>query len=556
MINRIEFKFGSGPGKPNLVIETTPITVFVGPNNSGKSKAISEIGFQCTNGMQVNSDVIIKEVNFKEFDQHNAEQIINSMAVNNQPVTGYTDEHIHIRSRGGLEQVHRPSLLQGLLHPNRQPSRRAFSEVYLRRNTLTLNGQNRIELANDQGGGDLQQSPQSSFQHLFRDDALRSRYSNLVRKSLGSYAVLDPTNLGQLRLRLSSSAPPSPEVERGLTSQSIAFHASAQHIQQASDGAKAFTGILAEILAGDPKVLLMDEPEAFLHPALAFNLGLEVANSLAASDKRMFVSTHSPQFLMGCIQSGVPINVVRLTYSNGVATARLLPSAEIIRLMRNPLLRSMGVVSALFYESVVVTEADPDRAFYQEINERLLRSGRGIPNCVFLNAQNKQTIPAILGPLRRLGIPTAAIYDVDFIKDGGGVATRFMETAGIPELAQQGLTTTRAALAKALLEANTQYKVDGGIRVLAEADKAAADDYFDQLDTYGAFVVREGELESWLKPLGIPGHGPTWLVPMFERMGEDPASPSYISPSEDDVWMFVDKVARWLLHPQRKGIPG
>jgi hypothetical protein len=37
--------------------------------------------------------------------------------------------------------------------------------------------------------------------------------------------------------------------------------------------------------------------------------------------------------------------------------------------MRNPLLRSTGVLSGLFYEFVIVTEADADRAFYQEIND-------------------------------------------------------------------------------------------------------------------------------------------------------------------------------------------
>jgi hypothetical protein len=160
-----------------------------------------------------------------------------------------------------------------------------------------------------------------------------------------------------------------------------------------------------------------------------------------------------------------------------------------------------------------------------------------------------------LGPLRSLGIPAAAIYDVDFVKDGGGVATRFMQTAGVPELAQQGLTTTRSALATALMQANPQYKTVGGAGVLPAGEAAAAADYFDQLDTYGAFLVRGGELESWLRPLGVHGHGPSWLIPMFEKMGDDPASPEYLKPADDDVWRFIDKIGAWLLDPNRKGIP-
>ena len=132
---------------------------------------------------------------------------------------------------------------------------------------------------------------------------------------------------------------------------------------------------------------------------------------------------------MGCIQSGAPINIVRLTYRDNVATARLLASQELLTLMRNPLLRSTRVLDGLFYEFVVVTEADADRAFYQEVNERLLKLKPewGIPNCLFLNAQNKQTVPTVLKPLRNLGIPAVGIVDVDVLKDGGTAWTTFLE---------------------------------------------------------------------------------------------------------------------------------
>jgi AAA15 family ATPase/GTPase len=116
--------------------------------------------------------------------------------------------------------------------------------------------------------------------------------------------------------------------ERGWHNEAVLFHSKAMLIRDASDGVKAFVGIISEIVAGDPIVLLIDEPEAFLHPAIAFSLGKEIAATTIGSQKRVFVSTHSPTFVMGCIQSGAPINIVRLTYKNGVPTARLLPSAS------------------------------------------------------------------------------------------------------------------------------------------------------------------------------------------------------------------------------------
>jgi predicted ATPase len=43
MIKKIKLKFGRTSDSTPEEIITTPITVFVGPNNSGKSKTLSEI---------------------------------------------------------------------------------------------------------------------------------------------------------------------------------------------------------------------------------------------------------------------------------------------------------------------------------------------------------------------------------------------------------------------------------------------------------------------------------------------------------------------------------
>ena len=231
--------------------------------------------------------------------------------------------------------------------------------------------------------------------------------------------------------------------------------------------------------------------------------------------------------------------------------------------MRNPLLRSTGVLEGLFYEFVVVTEADTDRAFYQEINERLLRekSDRGIPNCLFLNAQNKQTVPTILKPLREMGIPAVGIVDIDVLKDGGQRWTRFLDSGFIPEIEHKSLASLRSAINTEFCRLNNEnkenkdMKCDGGIDMLKREDKEAANNLFDRLEEYGIFVVRKGELETWLRELGASGHGPKWLVDIFERMGEDPNHADFLHPGENDVWSFVGEIRKWLIDPNKKGIP-
>lgn len=555
MISSFNLKFGRAPGLPGETIATTPVTVFVGPNNSGKSKVLSEIEQYCRRGSKDASTVILDDLAFEGLTKEKALQAIAQIKQAPNPGEALNIDHIFVGSRYGRQQVPAEDLTQFVQNP--QTNVGAFCQWFLMHSTLILDGRNRINLVNQQSGGDLQQSPQSSFQVLFRDDAKRHEVRRIVSEAFASHFVIDPTSLGQLRIRLSSRAPANDLEERGIHAEAVQFHANAQLIDQASDGVKAFTGIVTEVMAGDPRVLLIDEPEAFLHPSLAAKLGYEVSRAALSADKRVFVSTHSPTFVMGCIQSGAPVNIIRLTYRSGVATARVLPSGEILELMRNPLLRSTGVLSGLFYEFVVVTESDADRAFYQEVNERLLRFKPewGIPNCLFINAQNKQTVQTILRPLRKLGIPAAGIVDVDVVKDGGTTWTNLLSGANVPAISHGSLATMRSAVKQAMDSTGRDMKRDGGVAILNQPDREAAENLLAQLGDYGIFVVPGGELESWLKHLGASGHGPSWLINVFEMMGEDPDAPEYLKPSLDDVWTFMQNMKRWLIDSNRKGIP-
>jgi AAA domain, putative AbiEii toxin, Type IV TA system len=555
MIQTIKLKFGRGIGSAPEEINTTPVTVFVGPNNSGKSKALSEINYYCSTGQRNTTDVILDSAVFDTFTPEVAEEKIRKVTLQPQLNEALFPDHIFVGKRGTRNQVPRQQLVSIFQNTNAQPQQ--FCQWYLASNTLILDGRSRINLIGQQGAGDLQLPPQTSFQVLFRDDIKRKEVRRIIHDAFGTYFVIDPTSLGQLRLRLSVCPPTTDMEERGIHDEAVKFHAKAFPVEQASDGVKAFTGIITEIIAGDPAIILIDEPEAFLHPSLSFKLGKEIASSSLGSEKSLFVSTHSPNFVMGCIQSGAPVNIVRLTYRSELATARILSNTDILHLMRNPLLRSTGVLGGLFYEFVVVTESDADRAFYQEINERLLRfkPELGIPNCLFLNAQNKQTVQIIIKPLRELGIPSVGIVDVDILKDGGRDWTNFLKGGFIPELEHQSLGGLRSAVKQKIEDTGRNMKRDGGVTILSGGDKEAANNLFDKLAEYGLFVVRNGELESWLSHLSATGHGPSWLIDIFEKMGEDPESQDYLKPSDTDVWLFFGEIKKWFMNPNKKGIP-
>jgi len=556
MITSFQLKFGRSPGATGEQIATSPVTVFVGPNNSGKSRVLTEIESYCRTGTKDASAVILNDVTFSGLDAASAERAIRRIRQPPDPGDLVNFDHLFVGSRYGRRQVPLAELTRYLQRPAENLG--AYCQWFLTHDTLILDGRSRINLVNEQPAGDLQRSPHTSLQVLFHDDLKRQEVRRVISEAFGTYFVIDPTHLGQLRIRLAERPPRDDIEERGIHAESVRFHAAAQPIDLTSDGVKAFTGIVTELLAGDPSVVLIDEPEAFLHPSLASKLGYEVSRAALSADKRVFVSTHSPAFVMGCIQSGAPVNIVRLTYRGGIATARVLPSSEILELMRHPLLRSTGVLTGLFYEFVIVTESDADRAFYQEVNERLLqfKPEWGIPNCLFINAQNKQTIHTIIRPLRQLGIPTVGIVDVDVLKDGGVPWSRLLSSANIPPISHGPLAAMRAAVKSAMDLTCQDMKRHGGLAILKPPDREAAQNLLGQLAEYGVFVVPGGELESWMKHLKVEGHSPSWLIGVFERMGEDPTSNDYIKPSNNDVWEFLSKVKAWLINPGRRGIPG
>jgi hypothetical protein len=154
-----------------------------------------------------------------------------------------------------------------------------------------------------------------------------------------------------------------------------------------------------------------------------------------------------------------------------------------------------------------------------------------------------------------LGIATAGIVDIDVIKDGGSVWTAAMQGAFLPELEQQATASLRNAVKIKFGETGREMKRDGGIDLLQSSDREAAENLLRRLAEYGLFVVPGGELESWLKNLGATGHGPQWLVEMFERMGEDPNASGYVRAGADDVWAFMASIKAWLANPTRRGIP-
>jgi predicted ATPase len=560
MLSALHLKSASSVGQPNLVVPLQPsVTIFVGPNNSGKSLLLREIYGFCNSGSVGPHTYIFDRFDCVGVDRAIAEAEFNQLRRKAEPGENIDANHVPVILRGQRGQMHPPHYFMARERP--QSNLNLFASLYLGPSTLSLDGSSRIGLLNPSTRGDLKY-PTTPLARIFMDDPTRAKWQKIVSEAFGFFPGIDATAGDHLAVRFGKTKPPR---ERTLEQDIVDWMRDARSLEAISDGVKAFSGILLQIYAGDPRIILIDEPEAFLHPSLARTLGKELATAARAEKKFVFASTHSADFVMGAIQSGAVVNIVRLTWDNNIATARLLPNKELARLMNDPMLRSVGILSGLFFQNVVVAEADADRAFYQEINERLLttQDSRAIPHALFLNADNHQTIPAIVAPLRQLGIPVAAVADLDVIKGGGVEWSRQLEACGMPLAQQESNRALRKSVLDALVAAapsGTQkpddyFKTAGGIDILGKSEREAASNFLDEVAKYGLFIVPCGEVEAWLKHLGIPQKTRGWRAKIFEALGGDPTIGSYVGPAGDDVWEFIGLISVWLTDRSRRGIP-
>lgn len=547
LIEEVSLRFGAGQGTAPLVLDMPAVTIFVGPNNSGKSMVLREIATFCMQGNK--SRTILDNVKFRNHSTYEIETILESWTdpKRYQGEEDYPD-HLYLKFGAWRNQIYAPTFREALHNP--EGNLNSFAQYYAARHTLILDGPSRIGLTTEQDRGDLK-DPESTFARLLTDESRRKSLRDVLFDAFGLYLGMDISEGASIHLRYGITPPPN---ERSVEECTLDWMRNARPITQWSDGMKAFTGILTVLGAGDPKIIIIDEPEAFLHPTLAYKLGREIAQTSSLGDKQVFVATHSSQFLMGAIQSGAKVNVVRLTYQKGSSTARMLSNDSIRVMMQEPILRSANALSGVFYEGVVVTEADADRAFYQEINERLLaeESGRGTPNTLFLNANGKDSVNKIVGPLRALGIPVAAILDIDALNP----ETNFpvLLTATNYPKPHESIKLERSGVWSDLISDNKKPKSDGGIALLDPTSREKAENLFNRLDQYGMFVLRHGEVEHWLPELEVT-RSKRWLRNIFEALGNDPTAPDYIHPNVDDVWEFLDKVAAWIKDRSRRGIP-
>lgn len=393
---------------------------------------------------------------------------------------------------------------------------------------------------------------------------------------------MNPFNLGTLEYRIGTdfsfvSANPQ-EAFKQLSSFPL--------LDTQGDGMRSVLGIVSAIVSVKKPIILLDEPEAFLHPPQALQLG-EVISGLVESSQQIFIATHSADFLRGLLSSTRDAVIIHLDRTENITKANVLDSVTLNQIVTDPLLSSSRVLEGMFYKGVVATEADADAVFYQ----RLFQKIGAADEVHFVNVHNKQTLKKIIGPYQKLGIKFAMIADADVIRDKrefsdilqvtsdeqlksqilqeretimkhfqvrNKYAVLYELKAKTKELAEQPLIPETADpddIASALFDFRSnlkklrddsdelsEFKKDGRASLPSEL-QPNFDNLWKCCASEGLFIVNVGELESWMVDYDIErtSNKSKWISKALNKLFEIEYDDSKA------IWKFVDALRIYLV---------
>lgn len=261
------------------------------------------------------------------------------------------------------------------------------------------------------------------------------------------------------------------------------------------DGIRNFVTSYLALNLNDKNIILLDEPESFLHPPLANQLG-EIIGESASEEKQIFISTHSVNLLKGIIKSCDDINIIRITRDDNINKITELNQEDLKSILINPLLVSSNVLNGLFCEKVYICEAESDEEFYQLLHDKV----NPLDSSLFVHGKNKQTLKDIAKVYRKLGIENYRIYDFDILKDEdfNRALNKF-----IPDTIKNNYIELRKSINSEII--NKKEYNNLGIRSITDKSKCnELNIMFEELKKRGIIILKNGCLETNLEDVGIP----------------------------------------------------
>lgn len=391
--------------------------------------------------------------------------------------------------------------------------------------------------------------------YLYQNDKLEANLSNQFRKAFGLDLIVH-RSAGSVIPLLTGERPVPGEGQDRVSYEYIQKLEGLDQLQNQGDGMRSFASIVLFTMVGKESILLVDEPEAFLHPPQARLIGKMLVSEKPAG-RQLFIATHSGDVLRGVLDANSPrVRVLRIRRTESVNTVKELNSNSIQELWRDPLLRYSNILDGLFHERVVVAEGDSDARFYSAVLDAIWEkksSDRRRPDIMFTHCGGKDRMPMVIRALRAVEVPIRAVADIDlinnkhplqaFVEASGGNWDEFKQDWNIvksqvdSKKAELSTSEVKRQINELLdvvnektLPTDVRPKIESILKqsspwaIVKEAGKAYippgdATQAFSRLvaalQCLGIWLVEVGQLECFCRSVG--NHGPLWVNAVLQK---------------------------------------
>ena len=559
------FTFASITFSDGTTVElgTTDVVVFVGPNNSGKSLALRDL-----------------EANIGGNQETAVVKSVKPNIIGTQEDFGvFINKHTQVKIEGLNKFYSGYNFSWSRSHPkNYWPTRieKLRSLICLRIPTET-----RISASDPAASIDFLENPISHPIHLlYEDDQLEEKISKYFRSAFGEDLILFRSGGSKIPLFVGDTPPLHSEEDRISRTYVERVRASTVPLHEQGDGMRSFASVILHVLAAiTPSVLLLDEPEAFLHPPQARLLG-EIIAKEKSSRAQLFVATHSPDVLQGLINVAPEhLHVLRIQRDGNVNRVKELDKERVKQISVDPLMKYSSVMSGVFHERVIICESDADCMFYSSILDIPEVHGERQPDVLFVHGNGKDRMAKLAKTLVDLDVPVDVVADIDILRVDdvfkriivalGGDWCRIQPVAHQvkkaieqhkPLLTIDEIKNTIMELLKnepsgdeLTREKRTEiekiFRKDTSWDTIKRAGESAipagqATQKFKKLQglckQLGLWILPVGELEGFCKAVG--GHGPAWVQQVIEQ--RDLAMDSDLEQARNfvrEIWIAKDQ---------------
>ena len=548
-----------------ITLGSTDVVVLVGPNNTGKSVALRELQQSVSSGNHVQQNVIRRvslrmdgtDVDVRSYVQRNAAKRSESggttyrgyqFAIQDRKINPYWLNGCEGRGLGVLTSV----FCQQLQTQNR------------------IIGSNAVEAIDF-----LNLNPNNPIHSLYLDDTLERKISGYFEQAFGQELVVH--RLGGRRISLRVGERPTPK-KKGEDRLSKSYNERlidlTTGLDEQGDGMRSFATVILHLLVPTtPSVLILDEPEAFLHPPQAKLLGELIAKE-RAPQSQLFVATHSPDVVQGLLNEAPGnLRMIRMRREGNINHVRELDKRRAKEISFDPLMKYSSALAGVFHERVIICEADGDCMFYSSVLDLPSVRGDMSPDVLFIHANGKDRMAKLARALKKLDVPVDVIVDIDIIRSkdllkelieilgGDWNKAQPMAQSVIKAIEQKPGTLNPIAMKKAIIdslndvEPTESFAQDARSEINKIVGKASP---WDHIKTTGIPSIPAGtamqqfkallkfceRLRLWIVPVGelegfcrsIGGHGPKWVQKLIEQRDLS------IDPDLQEARDFVRKV--------------